>query len=278
MMAATQGTEALVTQLADEIVKRLDKSYDLVYVDYRDQLTDTQVSALVRGDEWLDESWEFESDSRYDSAKRIIDELAGNVIREWSDEADADLDFILGAFEGDEWDRVRFEIEERDTGSWVEQLVRQTPTALLRINVIDEDHGYSFEEVTARRVLKDLGMRATRENIATVNYVLANASPGYSVLLGYWIVSADVSAIYELAHDVEEVEIVNPYLYLGNPFVGSGFISERPLDGTVRVKREELRTDKDAFGYAVDEIYGGLRASDFEAEIRPIAISCITES
>ena len=171
------------------------------------------------------------------------------------------------------WGRVRFEIEERDAGSWVKELIGHTPNVLLRIDVLDEDHAYSFEEVTARRVLKDLGLRATRANVETVNCVLANASPEYSVLLGYWIVGVDISDIYELAHDVEEVEIVNPYVYLGNPFSGSGFISEKPIEGVARVKRADLRTDKDAFGSSVDEIYGGLRASDFEAEIRPVVTS-----
>lgn len=271
MMATEQGTGALVKKLADEIIERLDKSYDLVYVDYRDQLTDTQVSALVRGDEWLDESWDFESESKYESAKREIDDLASDVIREWSDEADADLDFIRDAFRhSEEWDRVRFEIEERDDGSWVKRLVDLTPNVILRINVIDEDHGYAFQDVAPERVLVDLGvpLPATKANFETVEQVLLETSPEFSVLLGYWIVGADVSDLYELP-GVDDVEIVNPYLYLGNPFTGSGFISERPLEATVRVKRDDLRTDKDAFGYSVDKIYGGLNPSSFEAKVQP---------
>lgn len=271
-----QGTGALVAELADDIIKRLAKSYDLVYVDYRDQLSDSQVSALVRGDEWLDESSEWESDRRYDRAQQIIAELADEVVGEWSADAAADLGFLVDALKDrlEEWDRVRCMIEERDSGSWAEQLIRQTPGVLLRINVLDEDHGYSFEEVSPRRVLKDIGLRATRPNVETVRCVLANASPEYSVLLGYWIVGADVSEIHELPTDPDaEVEIVDPYLYLGNPFSGSGFISERPIDGVARVKRDALRTDKDAFGYSVDQIYGGLQASDFECKLGVVAKS-----
>lgn len=296
MMATEQGTSALVSQFADEIIKRLQPKYDLVYVDQRDELSDSQVAALVRGDEWIDESWEWESDQRYESAKYIIDDLASDVIREWDAETDADLAFVVDAFKHDaeEWDRVRFEIEERDTGNWVEQLIRTSPRVLLRVNVLDEDHAYSYEDVKPRRVLKDIGMPATRANVETVDRTLAECSPEFSVLLGYWIVGADLDDIYELPmpdltdheHCVEmgrcwqdrdpcpalegNIEIVNPYLYLGNPFSGSGFISERPIEGVVTVKREDLRTDKDAFGYPVDEIYGGLRASDFEATIRPV--------
>lgn len=264
------GTDALVTQLADEIITRLEESYDLVYVDYRDQLSASQVSALVRGDDWLEESWEWESDSRYEGAKHVIAELADGVVREWSAGVAADLGFLLAALkESHEWDRVRLAIEERATGRWVRQLVGQTPSVLLRINVLDEDHAYAFERVSTRRVLRDIGMRASRANIEAVRYVLANAPPEYGVLLGYWIVGADVAAIHDLSSDPEtEIEIVDPYLYLGNPFTGSGFISERALDGVARVKRGDLRSDRDAFGYPVDEIYGGLRADDFECALR----------
>lgn len=269
-----QGTGALVAQLADEIIKRLDQSYDLVYVDDRDELSDSQVDALIRGDDWLEENWEWESDSRYAGAKYVIGELAKEVLGEWSEEANADLDFLLKALRDDvdECDRVRFVIEERDTGGWVEQLIRQTPSVLLRINVLDEDHAYAFEDVSPRRVLRDVGLRPNRRSLEAVGYVLANVSPEYSVLLGYWIVGAELAEIYELPHDPDtEIEIVNPYLYLGNPFSGSGLISDQPMDDVVRVKRADLRTDKDAFGYSVHEIYGGLRASDFECNLRVAA-------
>lgn len=275
MNATEQGTPALVRQFADEIIARLAATYDLIYVDYRDELDDEQAAAVVRADyeSLWDHLAQFESDSRYEGVKYVIDELVTEVIREWDIDADADLDFIAEAFKNDpdEWDRVRYAIEERDDGSWLQQLMRQTPNVLLRINVIDEDNGYSFEEVKPRRVLKDIGMPATRANVETVERTLLECSPEYSVLLGYWIVGADLGDIYELPNDPDtEVEITNPYLYLGNPFSGSGFISERPIEGTVRVKRGDLRTDADAFGYGVDEIYGGLYASSFECKIEAV--------
>lgn len=270
-----QGTSALVAKLADEIIERLDESYDLVYVAYNDRLGDEQVAKLVRNDdEWLEASFEWESDQRYDSARDIIKNLARAILDEWSTEADdADLDFVLTAFDlSDDEERVREEIYDRDKSDWPKQLARLTPDVILRINVIDEDHGYSYEEVSPERVLVDLGLPlpATQENVEIVNDVLNETSPEFSVLLGYWIVGADVEDIYEMPYDTKEVEITNPYLYLGNPFTGSGFISERPLQATVRVKREDLRTDKDAFGYSVDEIYGGLYASSFEAKLQAV--------
>ncbi len=99
---------------------------------------------------------------------------------------------------------------------------------------------------------------------------LAECSPEFSVLMGYWIVGADVETLYDLGSDVKQVTITNPHLYLGNPSSGTGFISEEPFEGTVTVDRGDLRTDKDAFGYSVESIYGGLNASQFEAEITPV--------
>lgn len=265
-------TERTMKALGDQLIAGLDREYDLIYVAHDDKLTDKQVAAITRGDsEALWEStWEWESDCRYQSAKEIIERDAKDIVREWESENDEDYDDLVDAFEGtDEWDRVRYEIDDRDSGQWMRDLINATPRVLLRISVLDEDHAYSFEDVSPARVLHDVGLPITDGNVKVMDATLAECSPEFSVLLGYWIVGADVGQLYDLpADDDAEVEIVNPHLYLGNPFAGSGFISENAFTGTVRVRREDLRTDKDAFGYAVTEVYGGLRASDFEAEIR----------
>jgi hypothetical protein len=269
--SAMREGKRTVEHLADAIIENLAKSYDLVYVDYRDELSAEDAAALVRGDTdaVFESMWEWEADNRWDACEAIIGELADDVVTNWEHEDDADYSELLAELPGDEYDRVRFTIEERDSSDWVRDLIRNTPNVLLRINVIDEDHGYSFEEVAVERVLEDVKLPVTPENVATMNSTLAECSPEYSVLMGYWIVGADLSDIYDLPVEPDaEVEIVNPYLYLGNPFVGSGFISERPFEGTVRVKRSDLKTDKDAFGYAVDEVYGGLSPSSFECVIR----------
>jgi hypothetical protein len=273
MTELLQGTEQTCAILADEIIARLDRTYDLVYVDYRSELSAEQLAALVRGDfETLWESLDdYESESRYDSCQQIIDNLMSDVLADWEDATGVDFDYLRDAFWGSEqWDRVRFAIEERDNGDWMRQLCSNTGRALLRITAIDEDHGYAFEEVAPERVLEAVGFPVTETNVAIMRATLAECSPEFSVLMGYWIVGADVEEIYKLSDEPDTLlEIINPHLYLGNPFAGSGFISERPLKGSVTVKRSELCTDRDAFGYAVDEIYGGLSPSDFEATIRP---------
>lgn len=235
----------------------LKDKYDLVYVDYRDELSREQVAMIVRGDfEALWESLsEYESEGQYQGAKYVADELL----------ADAEID----PDEFEPYQGLIDAVRERDSGDWVKQIVRATPDVLLRINVIDEDHGYSFEAVEPERVLGDIGLPTTDANLRTIAKALAECSPEFSVLMGYWIVGADVGELYELDTDADvEVEITDPYLYLGNPFAGSGWITEEPLEGAVRVKRGDLRTDRDAFGYSVDEVYGGLTPSGFSCPLK----------
>ena len=104
-----------------------------------------------------------------------------------------------------------------------------------------------------------------------VQDALNEAGPEFGVLMGYWVVGASVSDLWELDGDCERVTIKDPYLYLGNPFAGSGWVTEKSLQATITVGRDELRTDKDAFGYSLDNVYGGLTPHAFEAEIRPAA-------
>lgn len=263
-----------VKALADAIIEDLDEKIDLIYVDYRDQLTDEQIAAIVRND--LEKLWEsleeWESENRWQGAKYVIEQGRDAVIQRWEREDDEDYSQIASDFDGsDEEERVREEINERESGEWMKALVRQSGDVLLRIPIdaLDEDRAYSYEPVEATDVLKRLGFEATDDNVKTMSYALANASPEFSTLMGYWIVGADVEDLYKLEVDENGfVAIENPHLYLGNPFMGDGFITEEALTGTAYVRRSDLQTDKSAFGYSVNSIYGGLNASQFEAKVR----------
>jgi hypothetical protein len=264
--------------IAAELITRLDEKYELVYVDYRDKLTDEQVDNIVSDD--MEAFWtsteEWESNARYESAKFEIEQLLKDLIREWENEDDEDYDHLTDQFlQTEEFDEVRYAIEERDESDWVTRLASNTPRALLRITAIDEDHGFAFEDVQAEQVLARVGLSATEHNLRVINDMLPECSPEFSVLLGYWIVGADVADLVKLNGE-EPVDIVNPHLYLGNPFSGSGYISEEPLHGVKRIMRDEVHTDKGAFGYSVTEIFGGLDTSQFEAEVKtPAKVSLV---
>lgn len=261
-------------QVADLLISRLDDKYDLIYIDRGDQLTDEQVAAMVAGDteKLWDSISEWESDARWYGIKYVIGELVSDLRREYEDDEDA-LEAIDEFNDGGEdRDHVCDEIAQRDSGQWFTDLVNATPDVLLRICCIDEDHAFAFQPVDPPQVLGLLdGIEMTDENLKVVADALLECSPEFSVLMGYWVVGADLGEINNLpVGDGERVQITNPYLYLGNPFAGSGWISEEPLIGTVTVDRDDLRTDKGAFGWSLDEVYGGLSASRFSATLTPV--------
>lgn len=274
-----------LTALAAAISEGLAPTYELVYVDRNDQLTDTQVDAVLRGDtETLDESIdEWHSDQQYDAARQIITELQQGIIAEWfhdldPDDEDYDRDYgrVSQAddefYGSDEWDELRMDLQERDTSNPITELARKTPDVLLRVSVpaLDEDAGLSFTDVSPEQVLDGLGFEHSAENVTAVANTLLEVSAEFSVVMGYLVLGADVAEMLAMTVDTDaQVRIENPHLYLGNPFSGSGWLSEQ-LQGTFTCTRGELRTDRKAFGYSVQEIFGGLNASEFAASITAV--------
>jgi hypothetical protein len=273
-----------LADLTAAIIADLSDTYDLVYVQQGDRFTTEQVSMIVRGD-W-ESLWsstdEWEDDQRTQAVDAIVKEALETVINRWEREDDADYSDVSDSFtESIESEQeVRDSVYVRDTSNWATELANASGTVLLRIPIeaIDEDHSYFHETVSPADVLSRLGMTDSEHNVATIGYVLDNADPEYSLLMGYWVVGATVSDLFALPADVPDlpVTITDPHLYLGNPFAGSGFVSEEPIRGTVTIKRSELRTDSDAFGYSLDKVYGGLNPSDFEARIQPVTADSAT--
>lgn len=237
-------------QIAELMIADLDKSYELVYVDYRDQLDDEQVEALVANDwETLWQSTaEWESDSQWESVWQIVEQLRKDL-----DVTDEEWDAFredMSAFE-----EVRDEIHQRETGDWVRELAAHTGQVLLRIaSPITEDDSLSYREVHPYELLWRLGLRATRVNLDQAAEIIDNTSTEYSVAMGYWLASVDVVDVYDLTYEAEKVRIKNPGFWLGNPFAGSGWAGQ--FEGEIVVDRSELRCDKAAFGYSWQEVCG----------------------
>ena len=259
-----------VQRLATAVIAELDPTYTLMYVQQGDQLSDTQVNALVQGDgETLwDELAEFESQNRDDATDEILKRVSADVIRGWEHDDDRDYEELHEKFlDSEDAFKIRDLIAERDDSTWMRDLADQTPAVLLRITAIEEDDAFAFVPVTPQQVLTTIGLTADAHNVGEVAVVLENASPEFSVLMGYWIVGADVRGLVDLPGDTQEVDIINPYLYLGNPVMGHGYVSDAPLHGTVRIKGADLRTDEQAYGYSINTIYGAINASSFTAQV-----------
>lgn len=229
----------------DELVKSLKPTYDLVYVDYYDELTEEQVDLLVRND-W-ESFWEtlneFASEAIWDGAQYVID-----------NELDQDLILELS---GEELDDLRCEIEYRNLSDPYKELAHNSGKVVLRLPIDELDEDNSDTEYTAEQILEVTGLDKTKHNIKEVQAVLDNMST--TVVMGFWIAQVEIPDIYNLSpHDEATVYIKNPYLFLGNPFTGNGWMTEERLGGELRVERQYLCTDRDQYGYSVDDIYGGL--------------------
>lgn len=256
--------------LRDALIDQLYETYDMVYVSQGDKFSDDQVSMIARGDmEGLWESTEeWESDNRYESAKYTITEDLASVIREWEGEDDADYSELAEDFDNsDEWQEVRYAIEERDTSNWMAQLARGSGQVLMRITALDEDDALSYQEVGSRQLLSLIGLPDTEHNVEQARSVIANASPEYSVCMGAWLASVDVEDLVKLPYDCTEIKITNPGFWFGNMFAGSGWAEQ--FEGTITIKREDLRTDRDAFGYGWIATSGSYENA-FPVEFEPV--------
>lgn len=264
-----------IETLGQAVNDGLAESYDLVYVDYRDELPDSFIPIIVRGEEvWeakdADSLTEWESSQRWDNACDAVDEVAKDIVRAWEREDDADYDDLLDNEwpASDERQSAIETVQERDNSDWFTTLVKRTGSVLLRVPIgtMTEDDGLSFSEVSVDSFLARLGFDSTPENVELAREILAEVEPEISVAIGYALIGVDLEAIYDMPNEGGHVELRNPHVWLGNPFSGSGWCAG-PFTGTLTVKRDDLRTDRDAFGYSWDEIVGGASASQYEGDV-----------
>lgn len=254
--------------LTNEVVSNMDERYTLIYVDYRDQLTDTQVAAMVRGD-WeslWDSIQDWEADSQYDSAREVVNELAERVLDGWEAEAetDAETEWIDGLREdyeySEEWDEARFAVYDRDDSNAIRDLASQTGTIYLRVPVGEEmvlsgDVDEDVETVVANLDLPD--SPALRE---VIRGILPEVGEGY--VMPFVFGSADVGDLYDLpAEDDARLTLTGGSLLLENTYMGSGWNDDLPGDFVTEVYRRDLRTDEDAPGYSWDDVCGLVRGA-----------------
>lgn len=246
-----ETSEAIYAAVMAEVEKLKPYQLELVYVDYSDSLSDEQVDAIVRGDyEHFDGGHfdEWSSDNRFETVCGLLDEILKDLAEEWDEEA------LEEWKHSEEWEEARFAIEDKDTSEPLKKLAHQTGSVMLRITLKDEDDSYSFKEVNEEDALDELGLPRSEHNLEHMAEIIANASPEFSVAMVSALASVDVGDLYDLlwANDPSVLEITNPGIWMGNPFAGSGYADQ--LEGTILVKREDLRTDKGAFGYGWQEV------------------------
>lgn len=270
----------VLEQFRDDVIANLDKNYDLVYVHYDDKFSDEQVALLIAGD-W-DKLWEhndqWEDEARWHGMKYALDEAVKETEREWMnlyDTDEFDVGQVLSDFEmSDEEEAVRDQIYERDNGNWPKELARNTGRVLCRVFLSEtSDPTWScLPNLTPTEVVRTIGLKRREQNKANykiVREILNEAFHTQAHLAPMLVFALDVDDVFDIPYDTEYVDIVNPFLWLGNPYEGDGMCGDEALQATFRIKREDLRTDEDAPGYSWTQV-AGPNVRYYEAEIRPV--------
>jgi hypothetical protein len=267
-----------VQALGEAVTQELSERYTLVYNDRGDGLPADVVAALVRGaDEWETKGGEalheWAGDVCWVAACDVADELAKELVRRWERDDDADYDQLLDCewHGSDERASVIDEVIGRDHSEWFSELVNHHGAVLLRVSVaaMDEDADLSFTALTCEHFLDLLGFEHTDSNILLADEVIDNASTEFSVTIGQALIAVDLRTVADLPSD-GKVVLRNPHVWLGNPFIGSGWCSETAFTGTLTVDRDDLRTDSDGFGWSWEKVVGGTSPSYFAGEIAPL--------
>lgn len=262
----------------------LAKSYDLVYVDRDDKLSDEQVEWLLEDDhEALWESLaDFEGSQRYESARNeAADLIKGTVERMWrqgeipeaEDDADDgyfDSDDLWDQFDGsDEYDVLIDRILERDTGSWFKELIDGVGGVLMRIPISDAGTCISTDpgrEISGAELLHQWGVPVTGKNLNALDEIFAEVGgPSEADRSPFLLAYLNLGEIYRLGPEVTHIELEQPHLLLTNIYAGDGY--EAQLDTWVRVSVKNLRTDKGAPGSSWDSIAGVYKPA-YTCEIR----------
>ena len=268
-MSMSEALALLGNRIEEEVSRN---TYELVWVDYRDCLTDEQVDWIMSGD--MEEFWsstmDWVPDQRYESAEDIVESLAKQYA--WA-EFEHDADDVLSAFDGSrEYYDLILAVMDRDSSDWFTDLIRNTPAPLMRVICLGERYlADGLTLVTSdnvREYMREVvdSLVGVDGNTEAIEELLRECYLDYYVIPQLLFTPADLSTILDAALDAKVV-ITNPWLLLGNPFQGDGY--EVELRGNVTLDRGQIRTDRAAAGYSWSTI-AGVNSGSYSCEVEVI--------
>lgn len=265
----TTATEILVAQVYErlEFPKPTDYRLELVYVDYRDGFTPEQVEDLLR-DGYCEHTDEWISERQWESACDLADEM----FKEACDDDELYLDLEDEWRDSSERSDLIDSIVEADTSNPYKDLLRNTGTMLFRVQP-DEDHmaWLSPEALDADgpgKALAELGLDLDfAPAVAEILPEIAGyACEGGAHFLPAIVFSANPSDLWPYPEDAD-VTISDPFLWLTNPWSGNGY-GVVAKGCSVTVKRSDIHTDRHAWGYGANDVFGGLILDDSTITIK----------
>ena len=241
--------EELETWAMDQV----QDSYELYYVDYHDELSQDQITALIDGDTDLayELTWEYSheyiNDMAWDEAMNILDRLKDMVDPEVWDEHE---DEIMDKLKVD----LVIAVEQNDQGVSLGDLCRQTAPIQVMVPVIDEDESEWAEQRTPDQLLGALGLPCDEAHRTEARFLINEAPTD----MGMAYIQFEVRPEALIAPYFDRLIVKNPKVVYGNPFTGGVWDSHSLdifKDLTVHVNRYTLLPDN-AWGYSVEDIYG----------------------
>lgn len=243
-----QTTAPTLEAIKADIIANLDETYDLTYVGYGDSLSPDQVSAIVRNDSEAlnDSTWEWEAESAAIGARSVALEEVNSY--EHNHVVPEDFDASDMAFEIEET------IRNRNSSNPIKELASATADTLMRVEIISEDDGFSnWSPRPSEAYLSKMGLPNTGKNIDTMNELI-DTTPS-DLHMAYAVFPASTADLLATMGTDVVATVENPEVVLGNPFTGGYW--NATFEGTLSINRSALVTDKSAFGWSVDETYGG---------------------
>lgn len=226
----------------------LEKEYphgvDLVYIDYRDHLSDKMVAKIVETGfcETADEN-DWMCDARYESMNTVCRELF-----EEYDIEDIEDDIC-------DW------FSEHDTSTPLKDLMSNTRPVLgyykLGYEVDSSTYNDSWLKEGMSMLKKVLGPNVYRENEKDLILMLQESYYGGDLVILFNVDASDFQG--ELKD--KYITFTDPVLCVMDRLNGSGYYER--IKGTVQVPlcRDRLRVDSVAPGYGIDSVFGGTRES-----------------
>ena len=229
----------------------------LVYVDYRDCFDPSQIEELLRG-EWPEHTDEWISDAQFESATELADELFKEMC------SPEEFDALRHDWEHhcDERQNLIDAFMENDTSDPYRDLMRNTGTMLFRYSPPEDDMVWLGDVIdTAETLHSELGLPA--EFLPTVRTIWPEIE-GYTVSGGAFgasiVFSASPADLWQIPIDAT-IQVSDPFLWLCNPWQGNGY-GEVAEGVTVTLNMADVHTDKAAWGYGADDVFGGLCLDD----------------
>lgn len=234
--------KAAAQALYDATVAELKERYDLVYIDYRDELSDEDVQNLLNGevDKVEERLEEYTSENRHRGAEYEVEQLLTDEQRELLEEHDLLYD-------------LQDEIKDRDESDPIRDMLRNTPQKLMTVDLDHEVPDYTLrEDDEFEQILADIAEAAGIElaaNRDALAEMVGNASYGGRLMV-IWYGDA------EAAIGATKATWTDPSLLVYNGWNGSGFDGEVKGSVTRDLKAGDIVLDSTRGRYSWEQIAG----------------------